>query len=95
MQDSNGNYVGGNGVLGEWGITISIRSKSGTAYSNIKANVTSYDKNNQTITSKIYTVPYLPKDLGEEIYFSSKKQVDHVTMSIINATPDINATSDT
>ncbi len=33
VQDSDGNYVGGNGVLGEWGITISIRSKSGTEYS--------------------------------------------------------------
>jgi hypothetical protein len=86
-QDADGNYVGGNGVLGEWGITINIRSKSGKAYSNITANVTSYDANNQTMNSKIYKVPYLPADLGEQINFSSKKQVDHVTMTIINATP--------
>ena len=41
------------------------------------------------MASKIYTVPTLPQGLGEEIQTSSsKKQVDHVTMTIINATPD-------
>ena len=88
-QDANGNYIGGD-VLGEWTITVSIRSKSSTAYSNIKANITSYNKNNQVMASKIYTVPYLPKGLGQEITFKSKKQVDHVTMGIVKATPDTN-----
>jgi len=87
-QDANGNYVGGNGVLGEWGITVSVRSKSGTAYNNIQANITSYDENNQVMASKIYTIPYLPKGLGESIRFSSKTKVDHVTMTIVNATPE-------
>jgi hypothetical protein len=87
-QDEYGNHVGGNGVLGEWGIMISVRSKSGTAYNNIQANVTSYDENNQVMASKIYTIPYLPKGLGEIIQFSSKNKVDHVTMTIVNATPE-------
>ncbi len=86
--DENGNHVGGNGVLGEWGIMVSVRSKSGTAYNNIQANITSYDENNQVMTSKIYTIPYLPKGLGETIQFSSKTKVDHVTMTIVNATPE-------
>jgi hypothetical protein len=87
IQNPNSNYAGGNGVLREWEVTIEIRSKSKTAYSNITANVTSYDANNQTIESKICNVPYLPSHQGEKINFTSKKEVDHITMTIINATP--------
>ena len=42
------------------------------------------------MTCKIYIVPYLPEGLGQKITFSSKKQVDHVTMSIVNSIPDTN-----
>ena len=71
----------------EWEVTIEILSKSGAAYSNITANVTSYDANNHTIESKIYYLPYLPSHQSKKITFPSKKEVDHIKMAIIKATP--------
>ncbi|MCE7699990.1 MAG: hypothetical protein K8E24_014605 [Methanobacterium paludis] len=86
-KDENGNTVGG-GYVGDTSVMISIRSKSGKAYSNIQANVTSYDANNQVVASKIYTVPYLEAGYGQTISFESKKAIDHVTMTVVNATMD-------
>lgn len=86
IPNADGNHVGETGSQ-EWNVTFGVHSKSGAAYSNIIANVTSYDSNNKTIASKIYTIPYLPAKQGKNLYLISKKEVDHVTMNIINATP--------
>lgn len=86
-KDGYDNHVGGNGILGEWGVTINLRSKSGTAYKDIVTNVTAYDANNQIIYNKIHTIPYLPEGLGESIFFSTgKTEPTRVTINIVNAT---------
>jgi len=87
--DEHGNHVGGTGVLGEWGVMLSIRSKSGTAYNNLKINVTAYDANNQQIYTKIHTIPHLPKGLGENIMFGTgKREPVKVNITVVNATPE-------
>lgn len=84
--DANGNTVGF-GEVGDWHTYVYIRSKTGTVYNDIKANITAFDKNNQQIFTKVYTINYLPKNGEKSVDFLTKTEPDHYSITIVNATP--------